>query len=85
LERIITDVSDAVAYRNAGQADAVVERPLLDAGDAGGDRDASDVVQVVERGDSNGVTGKPLMTLGMVTAPPGPVYPVMVMVLLLFV
>src|SRR5438445_10823326 len=28
------------------------------------------------------VTGRPFVTLGMVTAPPGPVYPVMVIVLL---
>ena len=29
------------------------------------------------------VTGRPLIVLGMVTAPPGPVYPVMVIVPLL--
>jgi hypothetical protein len=31
------------------------------------------------------VTGRPLIVLGMVTAPPGPVYPVMVIVRLLVV
>jgi hypothetical protein len=31
------------------------------------------------------VTGKPLMVSGMVTAPPGPVYPVMVSVPLVIV
>jgi hypothetical protein len=31
------------------------------------------------------VTGKPIILLGMVTAPPGPLYPVMVIVLLLIV
>jgi len=31
------------------------------------------------------VTGRPFVMLGMVTAPPGPVYPVMVIVLLFVV
>ena len=56
-----------------------------DVGDAVGDRDAGQVGALIKRRSPMLVTGKPLRVLGMVTAPPAPVYPVMVTVPLVIV
>ena len=79
-ERIVPDAGDAVGDRDAGQAGAAIERIVPDAGDAVGDRDAGQAGAARERLAPMLVTGRPLIVLGMVTAPLEPVYPVMVMV-----
>ena len=63
-----------------------LERSVPDVGDAVADRDAGQA-GAVRRTPSSPmlVTGRPLIVSGMVTAPPEPVYPVMVIVPLLVV
>ena len=84
-ERPIPDAGDAVGDRDAGQAGAVTERlsPMLVT--------LLGIVTLVRLVQSENaespmlVTGRPSIVLGMVTSPPGPVYPVMVIVPLLVV
>ena len=82
----VPDAGDAVADRDAGQAGAAKEHTVPDAGDAVGDRDAGQAGAASRTHEPPmRVTGRPSIVSGMATAPPGPVYPVMVIVPLLVV
>jgi len=80
-KRPVPDAGDAVADHDVGQAGTRIERSVPDADDVVADRDTAQIGAEKECSIPEAVDGQAIDRVRMVTSPPEPVYPVMVIVL----